>query len=184
MVGAAMLAKTYKHTGNKDFLNVSSEAVKYTCTRQLPDGSWWYGEEPTYHWIDNFHTGYNLDALKCYIESTGDKTYETNLKKGLEFFKNNFFEPTGRPKYYHNRTYPIDSQCCSQAIETLANFSEYDQSSLELGKRVAQWTIENMQDRTGYFYFMQYPLMTVKAPMIHWAQATTYKALSCLLSKT
>ena len=183
MVGAAMLAKTYKHTGNKGFLDVSSEAMKYTCTRQLPDGSWWYGEEPKYHWIDNFHTGYNLDALKCYIESTNDKTYENNLKIGFEFFKNNFFESTGRPKYYHNRTYPIDSQCCSQAIETLANFSDYDPSSLELGKRVARWTIENMQDRKGHFYFMRYPLMTLKVPMIHWAQATTYKALAVLLAK-
>jgi len=183
MLAGAMLARTAKITGNDEFVNVACEAMKYTCTRQLPDGSWYYGEDPKYHWIDNFHTGYNLDALKCYIENTNDKTYENNLKQGFDFFKNNFFESTGRPKYYHNRTYPIDSQCCSQAIETLANFSDYDQSSLELGMRVARWTIENMQDRTGYFYFMRYPLMTLKMPMIHWAQATTYKALTALLSK-
>jgi len=183
MLAAAMLARTAKYSGNSDYLKVAKEAITYTCTRQLPDGSWYYGEDSTYHWIDNFHTGYNLDALKCYIENTNDKTYENNLKQGFDFFKNNFFESTGRPKYYHNRTYPIDSQCCSQAIETLANFSDYDQSSLELGMRVARWTIENMQDRTGYFYFMRYPLMTLKVPMIHWAQATTYKALTALLLK-
>ncbi|MGB5156744.1 MAG: hypothetical protein WBN77_04815 [Desulfobacterales bacterium] len=181
MLAAAMLAKTAKYNSNQEYLRLAKEAVTYTCTRQLPDGSWLYGEEPKYHWIDNFHTGYNLDALKCYIENTNDKTFEDSLKKGFVFFKNNFFEPTGRPKYYHNRTYPIDSQCCSQAIETLANFSGYDESSLELGVRVAKWTIENMQDQTGYFYFMRYPYMTLKVPMIHWAQATTYKAMSMLL---
>jgi rhamnogalacturonyl hydrolase YesR len=183
MLAAAMLARTAKFNNNDELLNVAREAIKYTCTRQLPDGSWYYGEEPKYHWIDNFHTGYNLDALKCYTECTGDKTYGNNLKQGFDFFKNNFFEPTGRPKYYHNRTYPIDSQCCSQAIETLANFSTYDESSLELGVKVAKWTIENMQDRTGYFYFMRYPFITLKVPMIHWGQATTYKALATLSSK-
>jgi len=183
MLAAAMLARTAKFNKNSEYINVAHEAIKYTCTRQLPDGSWYYGEDPKYHWIDNFHTGYNLDALKCYIESTNDKTYENNLKQGFIFFKNNFFEPTGRPRYYHNRTYPIDSQCCSQAIETLANFSTYDESSMALGICVSRWTIENMQDRDGHFYFMRYPLMTLKVPMIHWAQATIYKALSALLLK-
>jgi rhamnogalacturonyl hydrolase YesR len=183
MLAAAMLARTAKFTGNREFIKVAGEAIKYTCTRQLPDGSWYYGEDRKNRWIDNFHTGYNLDALKCYIENTGDNTYENNLKKGFEFFKNNLFEKSGRPKYYHNRTYPIDSQCAAQAIETLANFCNYDLSSLDLAMLVAKWTIENMQDRDGHFYFMQYPMMTLKVPMIHWAQATTYRALSFLLSK-
>ena len=183
MLAAAMLARTARFTGTEEYLNIANEAVKYTCTRQLPDGSWYYGEDPKYHWIDNFHTGYNLDALKCYIENTQDKTYENTLRKGFDFFKNNFFEEPGRPKYYHNRTYPIDSQCCSQAIETLANFSDYDQSSLKMSMCVAKWTKENMQDPKGYFYFMRYPLMTLKVPMIHWAQATTYKALTLLFLK-
>lgn len=182
MLAAGMLARTAKFTNKKEFAEVASEAIKYTCTRQLHDGSWYYGEDLKYHWIDNFHTAYNLDALKCYIESTDDKTYQNNLKLGFDFFKNNFFESTCRPKYYSDRTYPIDSQCCSQAIETLVNFSDYNESSsLELAVKVAKWTIENMQDPTGYFYFMQYPMMTLKVPMIHWAQATTYKALALLL---
>jgi hypothetical protein len=183
MLAAAMLARTAKLTVNDEFLRVAKEAVIYTCSRQLSDGSWYYGEDPKYHWIDNFHTGYNLDALKCYIENAKDKTFEKNLKQGFDFFKNTFFESSGRPKYYHNRTYPIDSQCASQAIETLAKFSEYDESSLDLGIKVAKWTIENMQDGKGYFYFMRYPLMILKVPMIHWAQATTYRALALLLSK-
>ena len=181
MLAAAMLARTAKYTGNDEFRQLAAEAIQYTCTRQLPDGSWLYGEDPKYHWIDNFHTAYNLDALKSYIESTGDESYKTNLQQGYVFFRKSFFEETGRPKYYHDRTYPIDSQCCSQAIETLANFSACDFSSLELAIRVARWTIENMQDPDGHFYFMGYPLITLRVPMIHWAQATTYKALAVLL---
>jgi len=162
---------------------VAQKSMEYSCTRQLSNGAWYYGELPTYHWIDNFHTGYNLDSLKLYLDSTNDKTYEDNLRRGYEYFKNTFFEENGRPKYYHNRVYPVDSQCASQAIETLAKFSGYDESSLKLALKVAKWTINNMQDESGYFYYRQYPLIKAKAPMMHWSQATTYKALTLLLSK-
>jgi hypothetical protein len=183
MLAAAMLSRTAKISGNSEYISLASEAIRYTCTRQLPDGSWYYGEEPKYHWIDSFHTAYNLDALKCYMESTNDRTYEDKLRKGFAFFKDYFFDSTGRPKYYHNRLYPIDIQCASQSIETLTNFSDFDTSVLELSIKVAQWTIRNMQDREGYFYFMKYPFATLKVPMIHWGQGTMFKSLAVLLSR-
>lgn len=183
MLAAAMLTRTSKLLGKSEYLQLAREAIRYTCTRQLPDGSWFYGEEPKYHWNDSFHTAYNLDALKIYNELTGDTTYQRHLRRGFDFYVNNFFEANGRPKYYHDRTFPIDSQCAAQAIDTLAFFSDYDEASLELAVRVAIWTIDHMQDKSGHFYFMRYPYVTVKAPMIHWAQATTYKALAHLLTK-
>jgi rhamnogalacturonyl hydrolase YesR len=183
MLGAAMLARTGRIINNDKYMDVASQAMQYSCSRQLPSGAWYYGEDPKYHWIDNFHTGYNLDSLKCYIESAGDKCYEDNLRRGFGFFKNTFFEANGRPKYYHNRVYPVDSQCASQAIETLSAFSEYDEASLPLALKVAKWTIQNMQDKSGYFYYRRYPLIKAKTPMLHWGQATTYKALALLLSK-
>jgi hypothetical protein len=158
--------------------------MKFSCTRQKSNGAWLYGEDPKNHWIDNFHTGYNLDALKSYIKYSDDNTYLGNMKNGLDFYKKNFFEENGRPKYYHNRTYPVDSQCASQAIETLANFTELDEEALPLSIKVAEWTIDNMQDRKGYFYYRQYPIgLKAKTPMLHWAQATTYKALAKLIAK-
>lgn len=183
MLGAAMLARTAKFINNSELLKVAKEAMEYSCSRQLPNGAWYYGEHPKYHWIDNFHTGYNLDSLKTYIFSTGDTEYKDHLQKGFTFFKENFFEKSGRPKYYHNRTYPVDSQCIAQAIETLAYFSDHDDSSLELALKVANWAISNMQDKDGHFYYRQYPMIKAKTPMLHWAQATTYKALTLLLSK-
>jgi hypothetical protein len=40
-----------------------------------------------------------------------------------------------------------------------------------------------MQDRTGYFYYRKYPLITAKIPMLHWGQATMYLALALLLER-
>jgi rhamnogalacturonyl hydrolase YesR len=183
MLGAAMLSRTARFTGDKKYMEVAKDAMEYSCSRQLSNGAWYYGEAQYHHWIDNFHTGYNLDSLKCYVENSDDKSYEDNLEKGFRYFKTTFFEENGRPKYYHNRAYPIDSQCASQAIETLANFSENDESSLDLALKVAKWTIDNMQDMKGYFYYRQYPLIKAKTPMLHWAQATMYKGLTLLLSR-
>ena len=183
MLGAAMLARTARHTRRADYLAVAGEAMVYSCTRQLPNGSWYYGEQTDHHWIDNFHTAYNLDSLKCYIENSGDERFRENLGRGFAFYRNSFFEPSGRPKYYHDRAYPIDSQCISQAVETLSNFAEVEDGSLSMAIKVADWTIDNMQDKKGFFYFRKYPMITARTPMLHWAQATTYRAFSLLLNK-
>jgi hypothetical protein len=181
MLGAGILARTAKHTGSQECMRVASSAMEYSCSHQRADGSWWYGQEVMNHWIDNFHTGYNLDSLKHYLDATGDGAYRENFEKGLAFFKANFFEQSGRPKYYHTRTYPVDIQCAGQAIDTLAFVSDSDAESLALAKLVADWTIRNMQDRKGYFYFRQYPIMKAKTPMLHWGQGTMFKGLVHLL---
>lgn len=183
MLGAALLARTARHTGNREYLAVARSAMDYSCSRQRPDGSWWYGEEPMHHWIDNFHTGYNLDSLACYMENSGDERWRGELHRGLKFFKEHFFEADGCPRYYHSRKYPVDSQCAAQAIDTLARFSDTDASCLELALKVARWTITHMQDRDGHFYYRQYPLMKAKTPMLHWGQAVTFKALAMLFEK-
>jgi rhamnogalacturonyl hydrolase YesR len=183
VLAAAVLARTAKHIPSTEFLELAKEIMRFTCSCQLPHGGWYYGEDPMFRWIDNFHTGYVLDSLKYYMEATGDQEFETNLLSGLEFYKKSFFERSGRPKYYYDRVFPVDSQCASQAIDTLAGFADADPSALALSLRVADWMIDHMQDPEGYFYYRQYPLVKAKTPMLHWAQATMYKALALLQSK-
>jgi len=181
MLGAALLARTGAILGSAEHLDVARSAMLYSCSRQREDGAWWYAEEEKYHWIDNFHTGYNLDALDCYAASTGSAEFGQAVQRGLRFYKDHFFEANGCPRYYHNRTQPIDSQCAAQSIETLSRFAHRDPACRELSARVARWTIDNMQDRDGHFYYRAYPLIKARAPMLHWAQATTYRALTLLL---
>jgi len=181
MLAAAMLARTAKHTDNKVAFKVAKNAILYTCERQLPNGAWYYGE--IYRWIDNWHTAYILDGLKCYSDSTNDKSFEQNMRNAFKFYGGNFFLESGAPKYYFDRLYVVDIQCASQAIDTLSYFSEYDGSSLELGLKVADWTIQNMQDQSGYFYYRILRWKKVKIPMVRWGQTTMFNALSHLLLK-
>ena len=45
------------------------------------------------------------------------------------------------------------------------------------------WTIDNMQDESGYFYFRKLKWKNVKVPTLHWGQATMFSALTHLYSK-
>jgi hypothetical protein len=182
LLGAAVLARAARHAGREDYAAVARSAVRYSCLRMLPNGAWWYAEEDQYHWIDNFHTGYNLDSLKCYIDYADDPEFSPHLKRGMQFFKEHFFEASGCPKYYHDRVYPIDIQCAAQAIDTLAYFGCEDPESLSLAVKVADWTIRKMLNDAGFFYYRQYPLgITARTPMLHWGQATMFKGLAHLI---
>jgi rhamnogalacturonyl hydrolase YesR len=183
MLGAALLARVASHTRDDQALALARSAMTYSCARQNDDGAWYYGDAQKYHWIDNFHTGYNLDCLKRYIESSGDRQFEPQLQLGFEYFKANFFEDGGCPKYYHDEPLPIDIQCAAQAIDTLSFFSDADPSSLALAETVAQWTIVNMQAPDGHFYYRDLGWKKIKTPMLHWGQGTMFKALAHLLTK-
>ncbi len=180
LLGAAMLARTWKHRPIEEFRAVAEQAAAFTCHRQLPDGAWYYGEDPKYHWIDNFHTAYNLDSLKRYSDATHDRSFDSHIAHGYTYFKSVFFDPSGRPGYYHNRPYPIDIQCASQAIDTFAFFSQKDPEAQTLAERVAAWSISNLQGSDGHFYYRKYPMITARTPYFHWGQATMFKALSHL----
>jgi rhamnogalacturonyl hydrolase YesR len=180
-LGASLLARTYSYTRNESYRALAQKAFQYTARHQRPDSSWYYAEAANSHWVDNFHTAYVLDCFKYYGECTGDARFEQNLTSGYEYWKNSFFLQDGTPRYYDYKTLPIDIQCCSQAIDTLVFFNDRDPESLQLALKIANWTIEHMQDRTGYFYYRRYSRLLVnKTPTLHWGQATMLCALAGL----
>jgi hypothetical protein len=155
--------------------------MNYTVQHQRSNGSWFYGVKSNLHWVDNFHTGYVLDSLKQYEDGTGDHAFSEAALKGYGFWKRTFFLNDGTPRYYDYKTLPLDIQCSSQAIDTLLFFSDRDPEALQLAARIALWTIANMQDRSGYFYYRRYSRWVVnKTPTLHWGQATMFSALAGL----
>jgi hypothetical protein len=182
-LGAGLLARTWRHVRDERYLAVARDAFLYTCSRQNPDGSWFYGEEDKYRWIDSFHTGYVLDSLKRYIDATGDDRFRSNLERGYDYYRRTFFDGAGRPQYYPNKAWPIDIQCAAQAIDTFSFFSADHDGALQFAICVALWTIANMQDRAGFFHYRQYPVMRSRTAYFHWGQATMFAALSRLRAR-
>ena len=180
-LGASLLARVYSCTGNESYRELAQKAIQYTAHCQRPDFSWYYGEKANLRWVDNFHTAYVLDCFKHYSAATHDRHYDEIIMRGYEYWKKTFFLQDGAPRYYDHKTLPIDIQCSSQAIDTLVFFSDRDTEALSLAVKVAQWTLENMQDRSGYFYYRRYSSWLVnKTPTLHWGQATMMCALAGL----
>ena len=180
LMGAMLLSKCYTYTNNKEYIETAKIAVDAVCKSQNLDGSWWYGMLPVQNWIDSFHTGYNLDAIQAYQNASNDFSFQYNLEKGFDFYINNFFLIDGKPKYYHNKTYPIDIHCPAQLLVTLSKLEKMEHH-LDLAKKVTQWTIENMQDKKGYFYYQLKKGFSSKISYMRWSNAYMFYAVSYLL---
>ena len=180
-LGGSLLARAAVHTGDAGCRELAVRSLQYTAQYQRPDASWWYGEKENLHWVDNFHTAYVLDCFLHFENATGDRRFHANMTSGYAYWKDTFFLADGTPRYYDHKTLPLDIQCCSQAIDTLVFFSAHDPTSLALAEKVATWTIDHMQDRTGYFYYRRYsPWLVNTTPTMHWGQATMLCALANL----
>ena len=183
-LGAALLCRIYKHTSEKKFLEPALKATRHSALMQNEDGSWDYGEHATQHWIDNFHTGYNLGALRTICNYLNTDEFEPHIRRGLTFYRDHFFQEDGAPKYFHNKTYPIDIHSVAQSIITLIEFRDLDQSNVALANHVLEWAMANMWDERGFFYYQVTPHYKNKISYMRWSEAWMLLALSTLLENT
>jgi uncharacterized protein YyaL (SSP411 family) len=72
LLGAKLLSKVYLYTKNQTLIDTAKLVVNYVCKNQNQDGSWSYGTLSFHKWIDNFHTGYNLECIKFYKDISKD----------------------------------------------------------------------------------------------------------------
>ncbi|HTR39634.1 MAG TPA: hypothetical protein VMH80_27360 [Bryobacteraceae bacterium] len=180
-LAAALLCRLYKHTGEERFLKPALCVARYSAGKQSADGSWAYGEAQTNQWIDNFHTGYNLGALRCMSESLGTSEFDVAIRRGFEFYRNHFFREDGAARYFHNRTYPVDIHCTAQSIITLMQFKDLDPGNVQLAYSVLRWAIDHMWDNRGFFYYRILRTSTIRIPYMRWSQAWMLLAIATLL---
>jgi hypothetical protein len=181
MLGASLLAEVACQTNEAYLADIALAAARYTARRQLPNGAWKYGEGRIYPWVDNFHTGYVLVALKNLARALQTSEFDDQIHLGYQFWKKNFFLEDGAPKFYSNKVYPIDIHSAAQAILTFLQFSEIDYQAMESAMKVALWSIQNMQDAQGYFHYQIYPAYSNRIPYMRWSQAWILRALTELL---
>lgn len=181
LLAATLLARVYSHTRGKNLLKFASEAVKFLVKYQNKNGSWYYGNLVSQRWIDNFHTGFNLVALKEYIDFSESRYFCSALEEGFRYYKENLFLRDGTPKYYHDKIYPIDIHSVAQSIVTFVKLKDLSGGNIDQALKIAQWGIENMQDERGFFYFQKHRYFTDKTPYIRWSQAWMAYALSILI---
>lgn len=185
LLAGETLATVGALTGETELGDLAIRTARYVVRRQNEDGSWAYGAEPGQQWIDNFHTAYVLLSLrriaKC--EPGDEPDLKAGLKRGYEFWRERFFLADGWPKYYHDSLYPADAHAAATAIVTLLEFEELDRGALPLAERIATWTIRNLRDAHGFFYYQRRRFYTIHTPYMRWSQAWILYALGRLLEQ-
>lgn len=182
-LGAALLARVYRQTSDQKLLTPALKVARYSVSKQNDDGSWYYGEWPSQHWIDNFHTGYNLLALRDLDTYLGTSEFDPAIRRGFQFYRGHFFRDDGAPRYFHDRGYPVDVHCVAQSLLTLIGLKNVGGDNVALSRSILHWAMVHLWDARGYFYYQVHPLYTNKISYMRWSQAWMLLALSALLEE-
>lgn len=166
---------------SREMRDAAAKAMRFVLRRQGEDGSWLYGPGSKHQWIDNFHTAFVLSSLNRINENLGNEEAAAAIRKGLGYWIDNFFLDDGTPKYFDRETYPIDIHSAGAAIATLSELKDLDELALPLAEKLAGWTIANLRDPAGFFYYQKRRSMTVKTPFMRWGQAWMAYGLSKLI---
>jgi hypothetical protein len=177
LLGARFLARLFYLTGETWMKEEAATAVRFCIRHQNNDGSWFYSPLSHHRWIDNFHTGFNLECIAEYMKFTGDNTYQPNLDKGFDYWTNNFFTSEGIPRYYHNQTFPIDLHATAELVIACSRSGNFNKHQ-KLIDQVLTWTIKNMQSEKGFFYYQKTLHQTNRIPYMRWTQAWMFAALA------
>ena len=183
LLAGEVLANVGAIIKDENYLNLARKTANFVIKRQKENGAWAYGAKLRHAWVDNFHTAYILLSLFRLQKIIPNFECHETIAKGLNYWLENFFLPDGTPKYYDQETFPVDIHSASAAIVALCELNEFYAGCLPLAEKVANWTIKNMRDERGFFYYQKRKETLVKTSFIRWANAWTAFALAKLLEE-
>ena len=183
LLAAETLASVGALSEEGTLCGLALRTAHYVIGKQRKDGSWAYGVETGQQWTDSFHTAYVLLSLARIRKScTGTNSDPDNaLQRGYTFWRERFFLADGWPKYYHDSLYPADAHAAATAIITLLEFGERDRGARPLAETIAAWTIRNLRDARGFFYYQRRRFYSVHTPYMRWTQGWMLYGLARLL---
>jgi hypothetical protein len=181
LMAAALLLRIEAAAPGTQALERALNAARYSARCQRADGSWAYGEGAKQAWVDNFHTGYNLSALRSIDAIRGSTEFTAQVAKGFAFYRGHFLRKDGAARYFHDNTWPIDIHCVAQTILTFLEFSDIDPDAAYHAEFACDWALDNMWDKQrGYFHYRKLRFGSIKTSYMRWSQAWMLLALATL----
>ncbi|MFM8441117.1 MAG: hypothetical protein ACKN97_07495 [Acidobacteriota bacterium] len=183
LLAAESLALAHRLTGDGDLKILVEKSLRYVINRQKADGGWDYGTRWRHRWMDNFHTAYillSIHRLKIYGLNV-NLPIEKCLVRGIDFWIDNFFLDDGTPKYFPESVHPVDIHSAAAAIGAAMELSTFNKRGEKIGRNVLRWTIRNMMDEEGFFYYQISKKGKIKTPFMRWGQAWMAHALAAYL---
>ena len=183
LLAGETLAMCYNLTGESSYKDLCIAIVDFAVARQKEDGRWNYSQDiktgQEREQID-FHQGYIIESIfeiKKLI-TISDSKWDTSIEKGLKFYRNRQFLDNGQALWRLPKKYPVDIHNQAQGIITFSSLKDSNSDYLMFARKIAIWTIENMQSNDGYFYYRRNKYFTNKIPCMRWSQAWMLLALS------
>jgi hypothetical protein len=200
LLAGEALAQVGALTRESELISHALSATCYVVRRQREDGSWAYGADSYQTWADNFHTAFVLTSLARILKTCGaelegvaaeDSSVENQsacgdemrraVSRGYEFWRSSFFLADGWPKYYHRSAHPADAHSAGASLAACAELVDIEPDAIELARRVARWSVRELFDRRGFFYYQKRRLYTVRTPFMRWSQGWMVYGLARLL---
>lgn len=189
-LGLSTMARYLEYIWDKRIVEIGNSIAEFLLSFQRKDGSWpysYYLSTGKFYIQLDYHQGFIIDGLVEFLPYIEDENLRQKvlraIEKGVAFYMNRQFSPEGWSYYRYPIKYPIDIHNQAQGIITFSKLYRAfnDPTYLNFAEKIAEWTIKNMQDPSGYFYAHKWPGFINKIPYMRWAQAWMMLALSTLI---
>ncbi len=183
LVGA-LAARLGAIDDDSELIREGGRLVRYVVSKQTDYAAWFYADPPSASHIthDNYHTGFILDAILQYGLSAGSDEFESAYRRGIEFYEQRLFEPSGAARFMSDQEYPIDIHGCAQGIITFSLQQRHLSTGAVTATRVLDWTLGNMWDPpSGWFYYQKRRGYRTRIRELRWCQGWMSWALASYL---
>ncbi|REE22816.1 hypothetical protein B0G71_6042 [Paraburkholderia sp. BL27I4N3] len=180
---AAVAGEAANRLGDDAMMHRAISAARRTVTMQRADGAWQYGTRDHHSFVDGFHTGYNLEALSALQRTVKFDEFDEAIRRGMAYYRDNFFLPDGTVKYYDNSVWPLDTHSVAQALLTLQSVDSGDDDHL-LATRIFERAVDTLyMPRECRFMYQKGKLTTNRINYLRWTQAWAFYAIGAYANR-
>ena len=181
---AAVMAQISVIDDDQSLRETALRLTRYVVNRQTREGAWYYTDPPEDSpvKIDNYHTGFILDALARVMSALGTDEWRENHRRGIDFYARHLFNEDGSPRWMSDRDYPHDIHGAAQGILTFSHPPNLA-AQKGLAAKIVGWALNRMYVSEGRFYYQETPYGIKKFTFIRWCNAWMCRALAQYLTQ-
>ncbi|MCP4903312.1 MAG: hypothetical protein GY906_40640 [bacterium] len=182
-LAGAFLAEAGNVLGCAEYLAEARRLLNWVADKQTPYGAWYYTHPASDSRIthDNYHTAIILDCFDRYRLASSDDAFGAVYKEGLHYYREHHFCADGAPRWMNDKEYPYDIHGAASGILCFVRAASTEPQYGEMAKLVLDWTLDNMYDPRGFFYYQKTRWMTKRFCLLRWCNGWMCRALSAVL---